>query len=452
MFVLLGAIFAATLSTLWLVVEVRKERELVEDILAGHSAAATSDATALSSEVGWQALLSWLVLGVLIVAALALVMMVRAYLTSQRSLRDLQALSVDVLASMDKAVITVDCDGIVTSVNPACLHLIGIGADSIGRHLSEVSERMPISALVQQVLREGRAVSDRDFSVDCGGQVTRLRADAQLLQNADKQTQGAVFYASDVTERSLLEERMRRMERYMGLGSLAAGLHHEIKNPLGALSLHLQLLEEKLENDDSDGAAEHLGVLKTEVTRIGEVLESFRDYASASQLNLRKTDLCELVSRALRLVQPHAARRGIVLRSSIPEDKSVYAEADATRLEQVLLNLLLNAEEAMRDGGVVTVRLFSDRGCANIEVADTGSGISENILARVYDPYFSTKPHGSGMGLAVCQKIIQQHGGTIACNTSPQGTVFQIRFPQNVVPEEPRSHRRASQQSEYSDA
>jgi signal transduction histidine kinase len=293
---------------------------------------------------------------------------------------------------------------------------------------------MPISGLVRQVLEEGQVVSDQDFRVEREGHVTRWRANAQLLQDADRETLGAVFYASDVTERSLLEERMRRMERYMGLGSLAAGLHHEIKNPLGALSLHLQLLEEKLVNDDLDAATEHLGVLRTEVSRIGAVLESFRDFASASQLNFCDTNLSELVERALRLVQPHAARQGIMLRLTAPENETIAAEVDATRLEQVLLNLLLNAEEAMPGGGVVTVRLFSDRNCANIEVADTGSGIPKNILPRIYDPYFSTKPRGSGMGLAVCQKIIQQHGGTIGCETSPEGTAFRIRIPQVASP------------------
>ena len=449
MFVLLAAIFAATVSTVWLVVEVRKERELVEEILAGHTSAATVDAMVLSSEVGWQAVLSWLVLGVLVVAALALVLMVRAYLTSQRSLRNLQALSLDVLASMDKAVITVDHDGIITSVNPASLELIGIGPGSVGRPLAEVSERTPIAELARQVLQKGQSISDQDVSVERSGRLTRFRVDGQLLKDADGQTRGAVIYASDVTERSLLEERMRRMERYMGLGSLAAGLHHEIKNPLGALSLHVQLLEEKLDNEASDGAAEHLQVLKTEVTRIGEVLESFRDFASSSRLNLQRTDLCALVGRAIRLMQPQAAQQSVVLRAKLPENGTISAEADAARLEQVLLNLLLNSTEAMRDGGVVTVRPLADRRYVHVEVADTGCGIPESVLSRVYDPYFTTKPQGSGMGLALCQKIIQQHGGTIDCETSPEGTVFRFSIPKVAVPDVLPTYSTAHQQTRH---
>jgi signal transduction histidine kinase len=182
------------------------------------------------------------------------------------------------------------------------------------------------------------------------------------------------------------------------------------------------------------------------MTRIGEVLESFRDFASSSQLDLHAVDLRQLVDRAIRLVHPHAARQGIVLTSIGPEDGLICVEADATRLEQVLLNLLLNAEEAMH-GGAVTVRLSSDLGYAIIEVADTGPGIPENILPRVFDPYFSTKPQGSGMGLAICQKIIQQHGGSIACDTGSDGTVFRIRIPLMAAPNGRQSISQASDQA-----
>jgi PAS domain S-box-containing protein len=330
---------------------------------------------------------------------------------------------------MEKAVLTVDRDGIITSVNPACLTLIGVGPGSTGRKLAEASHRTPVAELAEHVLRSRRSVSDHDYTVDSGSRSARLRADCQLIKDGDGNTQGAAVYVKDVTERSLLEERMRRMERYMGLGSLAAGLHHEIKNPLGALSLHVQLLEEKLAVDAPEGAAEHLQVLKTEVTRIGGVLESFRDFASSTKLHLQSTDLCALVGRAVRLIQPQAAQHGIVLNSDIPDDTSIVVEADAARLEQVVLNLLLNSTEAMPSGGRVTIRLFADEGYVRMEVADTGSGIPESIRSRVFDPYFTTKPNGSGMGLALCQKIVQQHGGTINCDTSPDGTVFSLSIP-----------------------
>jgi signal transduction histidine kinase len=254
-----------------------------------------------------------------------------------------------------------------------------------------------------------------------------------LIKDGDGNAQGAVVYVKDVTERSLLEERMRRMERYMGLGSLAAGLHHEIKNPLGALSLHVQLLEEKLSAEMPDGATEHLQVLKTEVTRIGGVLESFRDFASSTNLNFQSTDVCALVDRAIRLIQPQAARQGVVLTSDFPSEEPIVVEADAARLEQVVLNLLLNSTEAMADGGSVTIRVLADEEYVRMEVADTGAGIPATIRSRVFDPYFTTKSGGSGMGLAICQKIVQQHGGTIHCDTSPEGTVFGLSIPRAVT-------------------
>lgn len=428
-FVLLGTMMIATASTVWLVLEVRKERNLVEEVLAGRESQANFDAQILASEVGWQAIFSWLILGVLMIAAVALILMMRAYSQSEQFLRDLQALSLDVLASIDKAVITIDSDGMITSVNPACQRMLDLPPDAIGTPLRQMAAPPAILELADRVLSGGRKVTDFEFSVRTPKRTSLYLADCEPLKDSSDRPQGAVVYVGDVTERSLLEERMRRMERYMGLGSLAAGLHHEIKNPLGALSLHIQLLEEKLGEDSPPGAAEHLQVLKTEITRVGGVLESFRDFASSTKLNAQPTDLGALVEQAVRLIQPQTEQQGIEIRYDNEAGGDIQAEVDAARLEQVLLNLLLNASEAIEGNGRIHVRLFIDSLGVQIEVSDTGPGIPEDILPRVFDPYFTTKPRGSGMGLAVCQKIAQQHGGSITYDTGPDGTLFRLSLP-----------------------
>jgi two-component system nitrogen regulation sensor histidine kinase GlnL len=235
-----------------------------------------------------------------------------------------------------------------------------------------------------------------------------------------------VLHIRDVTERLLVEERMRRMERFMGLGALAAGLHHEIKNPLGALSLHVQLLEERLGDRADNEAAESLGVLKTEVTRISGVLESFRDFASVERLNRTDADLPELVRQTVDLIRPQAEGQGVRLTLKLPKEELPSLAADEARLEQVLLNLVMNALEEMESGGELTLSLRRNDDRLQIDVADTGRGIPERIQSRVFDPYFTTKTTGSGMGLAFCDKIIRQHGGQIDFETSSAGTTFRV--------------------------
>ena len=198
------------------------------------------------------------------------------------------------------------------------------------------------------------------------------------------------------------------MERFMGLGTLAAGLHHEIKNPLSALSLHVQLLEERLEGQTDDEVAENLNVLKTEVTRIAGVLESFRDYASFDRLNRTETDVVGLTRRTIELVRPQArAAARADSQSTCPTTASPSISADSARLEQVMLNLVLNALDEMRSGGTALALRHARRmrGKSSLAVGDTGRGIPDNLRSRIFDPYFTTKSDGSGMGLAFCDKI-----------------------------------------------
>jgi two-component system nitrogen regulation sensor histidine kinase GlnL len=255
-----------------------------------------------------------------------------------------------------------------------------------------------------------------------------------LLKDTDNRVLGTVLHVRDVTIRALMEERLRRMERFMGLGTLAAGLHHEIKNPLSALSLHVQLLEEHFEGSVDREVAENLAVLKTEVTRIGGVLESFRDFASLQKLNLTNASLAEIVDQTVRLIRPQAERQNVRLTVDRPAEGSLRASVDVSKLEQVLLNVILNGMDAMPEGGDLTIHLGQGGGMAHIQIADTGPGIPQSIGSQVFDPYFTTKGESSGMGLAICDKIMQQHGGQIDFDSSPQGTVFRLTIPMETPP------------------
>jgi two-component system nitrogen regulation sensor histidine kinase GlnL len=249
-----------------------------------------------------------------------------------------------------------------------------------------------------------------------------------LLSDNVNQVLGTVIHVRDITERRLLEDRMGRMERFMGLGTLAAGLHHEMKNPLTALSLHIQLLEEHVADKIDLQAAENLGVVKTEITRINGVLESFRDFASLGRLNPSETDVWSIAVQAVSLIRPQSLEKSVEIALQPPKN-GLLVQADAMKLEQVLLNVLLNGLEAMPDGGRLTVRGKREDGAASIEVTDTGPGIPDDLQRRIFDPYFTTKSTGSGMGLAICEKIMEQHGGRVHFATGPRGTTFTLALP-----------------------
>jgi two-component system nitrogen regulation sensor histidine kinase GlnL len=227
---------------------------------------------------------------------------------------------------------------------------------------------------------------------------------------------------------------MRRMERYMGLGSLAAGLHHEIKNPLAALSLHVQLLEEELTAFGvSDNVSETVAVIQAEMARVGAVLEGFRDYASLGSLSKTPVDLEQMIQQQFRLLEPRAKLQGVTLEFTGFRGLRPVLNADPVRIEQVLVNLLVNSLDAMPKGGLlkVTFQCYQDLSPPSVKiiVQDTGPGIPETLRHRIFDPYFTTKREGTGMGLALCDKIISQHNGAIEYQRQNDETTFEITLP-----------------------
>jgi signal transduction histidine kinase len=211
---------------------------------------------------------------------------------------------------------------------------------------------------------------------------------------------------------------------------LASGLHHEIKNPLTALSLHLQLLEEQLHDVPAVATVDELlGVLKTEMHRLNGVLESFRNFANLQKLTVQPTDILEVLDNVIRLIRPQATEQGVHLALLHPEIDLPKLVVDEQKIEQALLNLLINALEAMPQGGTLSASAATKNGSVTIEITDTGPGISPEYRENVFKPYFSTKGQGTGMGLPLTEKLVSQHGGQIEYETGPQGTSFRIHLP-----------------------
>jgi two-component system, NtrC family, sensor histidine kinase HydH len=420
---------AALLVTVWVMVDFLAEQEIVHELIEELPADAKGKAESLEGELRWQFRLSMLIVLNLVVTGFAVVLLSRAYRSSQKSLRDVKILAADILSSVDQAVLTTDKSGVVTSINQRGMELLATTDRCVGQPLAELSSEYQLEKFRQDPATNGEAGTMHDFEVTSKESRRTVRGFCHPLQNFEGNEIGNVLQLRDVTERVLVDDRLRRMERYMGLGSLAAGLHHEIKNPLAALSLHVQLLEEQMETGETTSEVQKmLAVIKAEVTRVGGVLEGFRDFASIDELNLELVDLKELVRRQVDLLKPRARQAQIAIHVEHTPDLPEIT-ADCIRLEQVLLNLLLNAIDAMPDGGSVTIRTETTGDGVKIQVCDTGCGIPTDLQDRILDPYFTTKSDGTGLGLALCEKIMRQHNGSLDFRSTDTGTAFELLIP-----------------------
>lgn len=423
----------ALVVTAWILADFSHEQEIVEELTRHLPASDLPEANELAGELRFQWRLSVLLILNIVASGIALTLLVRAYLTSERSLRDVKGLAMDILASIDEGIITTDLNGKILSINPYAQKLLNQSDDGIGVALEELpKDHSTLVEICRSVLKNQENVRDRDYSAMNNGSDRQLRAGCSLLYDHYQRQLGTVLHVRDVTEKTLIEQRLLRMERYMGLGSLAAGLQHEIKNPLSALALHVQLLGEALvEESPSPAVLDMLDVLKSETHRIAAVLETFRDFASIAELNRETVHVSELILKLVRLIEPQAQQQRIQIETDLKCDAATSLNIDPIRIEQVLLNLAINALAAMPDGGLLTIRLKATKDSVTIEVADSGSGIAEEFRDRIFDPYFTTRSTGTGMGLALSEKIIRQHNGNLDFQTCSSGTIFTISLPRN---------------------
>lgn len=408
------------------VYQVLQEHRLLGDWLSRPDAVSPSEIRGLREDIGTRIIIRSTALIVLLLCTTATLWLQQRQLAVRRALHRVTLLARDILVSMDQGVITTDLDDEITSINSAAMEMLGVGSESAGRPLDRLGPGgAPLVALARRVADRRAPIWDQDFTVGRGGHVRRIRADAHVLKDRKGRPLGSVMLLRDVSERVLMEQRVRRMERFLSLGTLASGLHHEIKNPLTALSIHVQLLEKRLRDPASRRPLEELiGVVKSEVLRLNGVLESFRDFASLQRLTLRPADVGVVLDDVARLIGPQAAGQHVAVTVLHPGSALPRVPLDVEKIKQALLNLVINALEAMPEGGSLVLEASARDGELVIEVSDTGPGIPPEVQPCLFKPYFSTKAQGTGMGLALTEKLVGQHGGRIEFRTGPGGTTF----------------------------
>lgn len=226
-----------------------------------------------------------------------------------------------------------------------------------------------------------------------------------------------------------LEKQLMHTEKLAALGQLSAGVAHEINNPLGGIKLCFNNLQST--QMDPKTREEHIMVVNDGLDRIQTIVRQLLDYAKNAPLSIQPVSLNEIVEKVLQLADYTLENRGIVLRSDLDAGLPPVA-IDANKMEQVLLNLIINAVQAIEGTGTIHVRTYRDDHVCVVAISDSGPGIPHEIVDRIFDPFFTTKEvgEGTGLGLTVSKAIVEQHGGTLSVDTAPGGTTFSVRIPE----------------------
>jgi signal transduction histidine kinase/HAMP domain-containing protein len=362
-----------------------------------------------------------------------------------------------VVDRLEDAVAMVNPDGLVVFANAAIRTALPEAV--AGSALSAWPPGHPYRQLVDRALatRESQGPVSRRVRVQGEEDETEQWVMAHVIEQGAQRFMGVMLVARDVGYISRVQSTLRYSRKAASLGRLLAGVAHEVKNPLNAMTIHLELLKQKLKGQagtrqvaapggtavatetatpasvtvEVGSVMKHVGVIGTEIRRLDEVVQGFLKFSRPEELTLEPVDLRALVADVVEVVEPQARAGGVRLVVEAPPELP-RVSADRSLLRQALLNLALNAVQAMPQGG--ELRFEAGRAAdrqVSLDVRDTGLGIAPEHLARIFELYFTTKEQGSGIGLSMVYRTIQLHDGSIEVQSTPgHGTTFSIRLPQ----------------------
>ena len=349
----------------------------------------------------------------------------------------------NILSSIAAGVVTLDSEGTVLTWNSAAERIVRLNADRVeGLGYEDVLGLLKISAADKETLKRAiRSVHDTgityqgyklSFQPEKRDEIYMNMSISQLLNSAGEQL-GLVLIFEDITREIKMENEFRRMGELAAIGQLAASIAHELRNPLSSIKGAAQFLQKEYE--DHSAIVEFLGIIIDEVNGLNKLTTEFLDFARPMQLELASTSVNTVVDKTLQFMSVHITDNNVVVKENL--DSTVPdIQADEGQLEQVLRNIIINALQAMPDGGAITVTTGrAPSGGVFMSITDTGSGIREDKLDRIFLPFFTTKTKGTGLGLSVVRKIVENHGGRLEVTSEVGvGTTFTIILYQNGVP------------------
>ena len=351
-----------------------------------------------------------------------------SYRAARRSLRDTSAFADEVVSHLPVGLIATDSSGRITFFNAAAEKITGLKRSLIENQKPDSHLPGELCGL-QKTLSQGTTIVEQEMECTFGENKTvPVSVSATRITNDLGDTIGQVLIIRDLAEIRKLQEDIRRQEKLAALGGLAAGVAHEIRNPLSSIKGMASFFAGQFEEESEGRSAAK--VMIQEVERLNRVITELLEFARPSDLRKKTTDINTLLSRSINLIQQDATNKSVDIKLQL-DDNICPVLIDSDRLAQCLLNLYLNAIQAMKNGGTLSVRSEADSaGFVSIIVSDNGPGISSENIRKIFDPYFTTKKKGTGLGLAIVHKIIEAHQGKIKVESSPgKGATFTIMIP-----------------------
>ena len=363
-------------------------------------------------------------------AGIFFLFLVHAYQSARTTLTRVKAFSDNVVENMPIGLLAIDEYGKIVSFNhTAELVLKLISREVLGKKTGEILPR-EIEALIAQLKAKKKVI---EKEIDCplkDGKSIPMDVSVSLLEGDNGTFLGHIILFRDLTEIQELKREIERSQRLASLGKLAAGIAHEIRNPLSSIKGFATFFNERFK--DMPEYQSTAKIMIQEVDRLNRVITQLLEFARPLEVIKKPVSIRPLMQLSLKIIEREAQSKNIRITTKFsPEINEVHIDQD--RFNQVLLNLYLNAVEAMEDGGVLSVALSreDDTQKVRITVSDTGAGIKKEDMVHIFDPYFTTKQSGTGLGLAIVHKIIESHKGEVKVESEHgKGTIVTIILPQ----------------------
>lgn len=352
-------------------------------------------------------------------AGMAAVFIFQAYRTTKASLTSIKAYSDTVIQNMPSGLLTLGENGDVTAMNESAKKILG----------KDISFLKPTLRELASEIKSKKNVVSREIQIEKEpGKDILLDLTASGIQENDGSITGSVFLFKDLTQVKELKQQVETNKRLAAIGKLAAGVAHEIRNPLSSIKGFATYFGRRYQDSKAD--SETAQIMVKEVERINRAVTQLLEFAKPMPVNRSDIDLKAVIDHSLKLVAQDLSAGQIEASVDINIEQPTVC-TDGDRLNQVLLNLYMNALQAMDPGGHLDIRVTQrERTFVTIEVCDDGYGMDGGLLDRIFDPYFTTKPTGTGLGLSIVHRIMENLNGSIRVKSSPrQGTCFQLNLP-----------------------